>query len=197
MAPLPFVWPYAIAFWTPLILLYSKESRIVKLARESAKRPGSPDAGSTRILTGGMMLAMAVGLPLAWLPAAQFSASSRLPLLVVGFALAVAGGLLRRHCFKALGRSFTGDVQVSDGQRVVTTGAYSILRHPSYTGGLLMNGGIGIALGSWASLALLVSVTLAVYMYRISVEERALLDGLGEPYAAFMKSRKRLIPFIY
>ena len=38
---------------------------------------------------------------------------------------------------------------------------------------------------------------LASYSYRMNVEERALLATLGEPYREFMRTRKRVIPFIY
>ena len=60
-----------------------------------------------------------------------------------------------------------------------------------------MNAGAGLALGSWASTALLVVGSLAAYSYRIAVEERALLKAVGEPYREFMRTRKRLIPYIY
>jgi protein-S-isoprenylcysteine O-methyltransferase Ste14 len=56
--------------------------------------------------------------------------------------------------------------------------------------------GIGFALGSWFSLALLTITTTATYSYRVLVEERVLLDALGEPYDAFLKGRKRFIPYI-
>jgi len=79
----------------------------------------------------------------------------------------------------------------------MTTGAYSLLRHPSYSAGILMNIGTGLALGSWASTALLALAAFAVYSYRIAVEERALLRVIGEPYRDFMTKRRRLIPFIY
>ncbi|MFI5311021.1 MAG: methyltransferase family protein, partial [Gemmatimonadales bacterium] len=82
-------------------------------------------------------------------------------------------------------------------QQVVTSGAYAKLRHPAYTGGIVMNTGIGVALGSWASALLLLVVSFLVYAYRIKVEERALLAAIGEPYREFMRTRKRLIPFIY
>jgi protein-S-isoprenylcysteine O-methyltransferase Ste14 len=36
-----------------------------------------------------------------------------------------------------------------------------------------------------------------VYSYRIAVEERAMLAAIGEPYREFMRTRKRLIPFVY
>ena len=60
-----------------------------------------------------------------------------------------------------------------------------------------MNVGLGLALGSWASAILLGLASFAVYRYRIAVEERTLLAVLGQPYQEFMRTRRRLIPFIY
>jgi protein-S-isoprenylcysteine O-methyltransferase Ste14 len=60
-----------------------------------------------------------------------------------------------------------------------------------------MNIGIGLALGSWASTALLALAAFAAYTYRIAVEERALLSVVGERYGDFICRRRRLIPFIY
>lgn len=60
-----------------------------------------------------------------------------------------------------------------------------------------MNAGVGIALGSWASAMLMTAGSVAVYAYRIAVEERALLATIGAPYQEFMSTRKRLIPFVY
>lgn len=57
--------------------------------------------------------------------------------------------------------------------------------------------GIGLALGNWAALAILLVVPTAGLVYRIGVEERALLDGLGEPYRRFAASRSRLIPGVW
>jgi protein-S-isoprenylcysteine O-methyltransferase Ste14 len=57
--------------------------------------------------------------------------------------------------------------------------------------------GTGLALGSWASTIVLTLAAFGVYAYRIAVEERALLAVVGEPYREFIRTRKRLIPFIY
>jgi len=89
------------------------------------------------------------------------------------------------------------DVRAAADQPIVTTGAYALVRHPSYSAGILMNAGIGVALGSWGSTAVLVLVSVAAYSYRIAVEERALLAVVGEPYREFMRTRRRLIPYIY
>lgn len=79
----------------------------------------------------------------------------------------------------------------------MTSGAYALVRHPSYSAAILMNIGLGLALGSWGSTALLALASFATYSYRIAVEERALLAVVGEPYRHFMRTRRRLIPFVY
>jgi len=193
MRPLPFVWPYALLFWSVHTWAFWPEFRIVRAARRAA---GAQDAQSIQVITWGMWLAYFGAYPLAWLPRFQFHAD-RAGVFFLGVAIVVAGSLLRRHCWRMLGASFTGDVRAKPGQEVITRGAYALLRHPSYTAGILMNTGIGVALGSWGSTLVLLAVSIAVYSYRIAIEERALLAVLGEPYARFLSTRKRLIPFVY
>ena len=198
MTPLPFVFPYALAFWAVFLWAFWPEFHIVRRADKSVReRPASSDAGSLRVIVFGMWLAMAIAFAFAWMPTLQFPRRWGLAALIVGAALLVAGSLLRRHCWRMLGASFTGEVRASTDQHIVTSGAYSLLRHPSYTAGTMMNAGLGLALGSWASALVLVAGSVAVYSYRIRVEERALLTAVGEPYREFMRSRKRLIPFVY
>lgn len=193
MRPLPFAWPYAVLFWTAYSWAYWPEFGIVRRAQRSGNKK---DAKSLQVIVFGMWIALIGAYPLAWVPVLQFPAH-RVGVFVAGVTVLVLGSLLRRHCWRMLGASFTGDVRASPGQEVVTRGAYAILRHPSYTAGILMNTGVGIALGSWGSAALLALVSFAVYSYRMAVEERAMLEAIGEPYARFMRTRKRLIPFVY
>lgn len=193
MTPLPFVWPFALPFWTVHLWAFWPEFGILRRARRS----GNPqDDRSLQVIIIGMWLAFLAAFPLAWVPALQIT-DHRLAVFLGGVALLVAGSLLRRHCWRMLGASFTGDVRAQADQEVVTRGAYAILRHPSYTAGIMMNTGVGLALGSWASALILPGVSFAVYAYRMSVEERALLAAIGEPYDRFLRTRKRLIPFVY
>jgi protein-S-isoprenylcysteine O-methyltransferase Ste14 len=111
--------------------------------------------------------------------------------------LMVAGIAVRQWAVALLGKFFTTDVRVHSDQTVVETGPYRWLRHPSYTGLLMTLVGVGLALGNWASLAVVVVLPLAGLVVRIRVEERALLDGLGEPYRRFAQSRARLIPGLW
>ena len=197
MKPLPFAFPHALIFWPIFVWVFWPEFRIIWRARESVRRADSPDAGSYRLIVVGMWIAFAAAFPLAWVHGLRFPGALELAIFGVGLVLLTGGSLLRRHCWRMLGSSFTGDVQVHAGQRIVTTGAYTLLRHPSYTAGILVNTGLGLALGSWGSTALLVLSSIAVYVYRMTVEERALLSVVGEPYREFLRTRKRLIPYVY
>jgi protein-S-isoprenylcysteine O-methyltransferase Ste14 len=197
MRPLTFVWPYWPLFWAVCIWAFAPEFRIVRKAQKPATHADSPDAGSVRVIVLGGSFAAAIAFPLAWVPALRLPAALGPAAFVLGVATLVAASLLRRHCWRLLGASFTGDVRAHPDQRIVTTGAYALVRHPSYTAGILMNIGIGLALGSWASTALLALASFIVYGYRIAVEERTLLAVVGDPYRRFIRTRRRLIPFIY
>lgn len=192
--PLPFVWPWALVFWGIFLWAYVPEFRIVRRAGVAQTKT---DAKSLQVILLGQSIGSFAAFWLAWVPALQFPAGWHVPAFVIGVATLAAASLFRRHCFKMLGASFTGDVRARPDQEVVTRGAYRLLRHPSYTAGILLNLGLGLALGSWVSVLLLVAASTAVYVYRMDVEERALLAALGEPYRQFMLTRKRLIPFVY
>lgn len=194
MRPLPFVWPYALVFWGLFVWAFLPEMGIVSRARRAQT---ASDSKSLQVIMLGQSLAFFASFPLAWVPSLQFAPAYHMAAFWAGGALVVAGSLLRRHCWRMLGASFTGDVRARADQEVVTRGAYRLLRHPSYTAGIMLNAGAGVALGSWASTLLMVVASTAVYMYRIAVEERTLLAVIGEPYREFMRTRKRLIPFLY
>ena len=143
------------------------------------------------------LLFMAIAFPLAWVSSLRVPPALDPVVFFIGVSCIVAGSILRRYCWRLLGASFTGDVRARPDQPIVTTGPYAFVRHPSYTAGILMNTGIGLSLGSWASIAVLALAAFAVYAYRIAVEERTLLAVVGEPYRQFISTRRRLIPFIY
>jgi len=196
MRPLPFVWPYGLVFWAVTIWAFLPEQKIVQGGLEGGKGADSKDSGSLRVLLGGMGIAFFLAYPLAFVRTWWFPPGARVLLYAVGIAMILLGSLLRRYCWRTLGEYFTGDVRARADQLVIRTGPYRLVRHPSYTAGMMMNIGIGLALGSWASFALLTIATIATYMYRVRVEERALLNTIGEPYRDYMKESKRFIPYI-
>jgi protein-S-isoprenylcysteine O-methyltransferase Ste14 len=193
MRPLITVWPYTLVFWLVFIWAYATES---VLTVRTGSVAGKQDAGSLRLILSTQFVAIAA----AFIIASNVRAGS-LPHLRVwfwtGLGAMVAGSLLRRHCFRMLGSSFTTAVVVMPQQNIVERGAYRWVRHPSYTGGLLMQTGIGLALGNWISAAMLLAIVSGSYMYRVRVEERALLETLGQPYRQYMQRTKRFIPLIF
>ncbi len=76
-------------------------------------------------------------------------------------------------------------------------GPFRFVRHPMYTGLILVYLGIGLAVQSWAAVVLTSLAATMLPAYRISVEEKALISEFGELYISYSKRVKRLIPFIY
>lgn len=80
---------------------------------------------------------------------------------------------------------------------MITNGPYRVIRHPSYAGLLLIVMAVGLFIGTWWSL---ISLTIAVaggLVFRIRVEERALLQNLGDDYRDYAATHRRLVPFIW
>lgn len=115
----------------------------------------------------------------------------------VGVALMLAGLAFRWHAIRVLGEFFTRDVATRPGQRVVETGPYRWIRHPSYTGSLLMLLGTGLAMTNWVSLLAVVCGALIGHAYRVHVEEQALCADLGDAYREYMRRTRRFIPFVW
>lgn len=193
MRPLPFVWPYALLYWSVCAWVFWPEILILRNAQRGRT---DTDAKSLQVILFGLNLAYLAAYVIAWFPRLAVR-SHRVAVFFLGLAVLVAGSLLRRHCWRMLGASFTGDVRTRADQEIVARGAYAFVRHPSYTAAILMNLGVALALDSWAAVALMLFASSLVYGYRIAVEERALLSAIGEPYRRYMQSRKRLIPFVY
>ena len=115
----------------------------------------------------------------------------------IGLVLFCSGISLRFWSFRTLGRYFTFIVQTSRDQPVISTGPYRLIRHPSYAGILLAIVALGLFIGNWGSLISLTVATVGGLVFRIRVEERALLQSLGDGYRDYAATHKRLVPFIW
>jgi protein-S-isoprenylcysteine O-methyltransferase Ste14 len=89
-----------------------------------------------------------------------------------------------------------GNIRVEEGQKVVSTGLYGLVRHPMYFGALFLVVGTPLALGSWWTL-LLIPLFLPILYFRIANEEKVLLRDLQGYEEYRNKVRYRLIPYIW
>jgi protein-S-isoprenylcysteine O-methyltransferase Ste14 len=188
---------YTIAFVVALLIWYVPE-RVGSVWLRSSRDPTArkQDHGSFYALIGATVAGWLAGFMFAsrWTGAAI--PWLRPEVTIAGIVLILLGVALRWWSIITLGRYFTLDVAVRPTQSVVQSGPYRYVRHPSYSGLLLSTLGLGLALTNWASLAVVLAGVLLGLFYRVRVEERALVDALGQPYVDYMRRTKRFIPCV-
>ena len=116
---------------------------------------------------------------------------------IAGLALILSGIALRWYAIMSLKQHFTVDVAIAKDHRIVKTGLYGVIRHPAYAGTLLSFFGLGFYFMNSLSLLVILVPIAAAFLYRIRVEEEALIGAFGEEYRAYQAVTKRLIPWIY
>ena len=87
-------------------------------------------------------------------------------------------------------------LRASPGQRLVTSGVYGVIRHPSYLGLLISSLGWGLAFRSGIGV-LLAALLVPPLLARITAEEKLLQSQFGVEYDAYRARTSRLIPGIY
>jgi protein-S-isoprenylcysteine O-methyltransferase Ste14 len=118
-----------------------------------------------------------------------------LVLVVLGDVFVLLGFIIVFLVFKENSYA-SGIIETDRGQKVITTGPYRIVRHPMYTGGLLLLFFAPLALGSYW--ALLFSVLLfVVIVFRLLYEEKFLIKNLPGYKEYCEKTRYRLVPLIW
>lgn len=118
-------------------------------------------------------------------------------LFVVGLSLVVIGLMIRIHSILTLRQFFTYSVAKVENHQIIETGLYKFIRHPGYLGQIIIFLGISISISNWLSIfAMMLSISLA-YLYRIKVEERYMVEQIGEKYLNYQNRTKRLIPMIF
>jgi protein-S-isoprenylcysteine O-methyltransferase len=114
--------------------------------------------------------------------------------VVLGILLVASGLAVRVWAVVSLGRFFQYQIEIQKGHRVVTTGPYRYVRHPSYTGMSLVILGIAFGSGDVLSLPVTVVLTGLGLFVRIRAEEKQLVGALGGDYESYAAHHKRLIP---
>lgn len=114
-----------------------------------------------------------------------------------GIAILCGGILFRVVAIAQLGAFHTPLVTIQQDHHLVRHGLYRHLRHPSYLGACIAFTGFGLGLGNWLSAATVLGFCVAGYLYRIKVEETALLERFGDEYESYRKRTSRMIPRVF
>jgi protein-S-isoprenylcysteine O-methyltransferase len=178
-----------------LIYVLSELSLTLK-RRARAGESRNADRGSLALLWIVIVASVVSAFDIAHaLPAAGMGAATTLRFL--GIAVFAAGLAIRWYSIVHLGRFFTVNVAIAANHRLIDTGPYRFVRHPSYTGALMAFLGLALCLANWASLVVMLVPVFLVFLRRMHVEEGALLQAFGDQYRDYMHRTKRLIPAVY
>lgn len=107
------------------------------------------------------------------------------------------GLFLRYWAAKVLGASYTRTLQIVEGQQLINSSPYNIIRHPGYCGTLLIDIGAACAINNAIVILLIAIAAISWRVYRIKVEEEMLATFFTDEYAAYTAKTWKLIPLVY
>jgi protein-S-isoprenylcysteine O-methyltransferase Ste14 len=115
----------------------------------------------------------------------------------IGVLVASAALIMFYLTHRALGRNWSISLDVREGHRLVTDGIYRHVRHPMYTAFWLWAVAQAFLLPNWVSGLSGIVGFGALYCFRVSREERLMLEAFGEAYRDYMARTARLIPWLH
>lgn len=187
-----FIYDYLFpAMWFGYFAYWSAMSVNVK---ETQRR----EAMSSRL---ARLVLMVVAVALLWLPSIPlpFLCKRFLPhgyfYFWLGSGITAMGLVFSIWARRHLGINWSQAVTVKKGHELITSGPYSLVRHPIYTGLLLGFLGTAVARGEWRGL-LSVALVFAVLWRKLRLEEKWMHSQFGESYIAYSKQVTALVPFV-
>ena len=115
----------------------------------------------------------------------------------VALAFMLSGLIIRIHSMSQLKKFYTRMLIITDQQKLVKTGIYKIVRHPGYSGTVLIWIFFGLAIQNLIVFFIAFILISFAYNYRIRIEEQMLLTQFGKEYADYKKSSWKIIPYVY
>jgi protein-S-isoprenylcysteine O-methyltransferase Ste14 len=190
----PMFWAYLVLF---AVLCLTASAVVYLLSPDLVKERVRPGEGEQdRVTVRALNLLMFVQLLLAGVDVGRLHWSATVPLaLQILGLIGFAAGMGITTWAMLVNRFFSRAVRLQPdrGQQVVTSGPYRLVRHPGYSGGLLLLMSAGFALGSWIAMAPML-LMLPLMVRRTLIEERMLARALPG-YANYMQRvRSRIVP---
>ncbi len=180
----------AIAAWIPLSIVL--RTNPVAIQDRMRGGPTAETRAAQKVVIAGLYLSLAAMVVVSVLDHRFGWSAVPAAICLVGDVLVAVG--LGVVALVIIQNSYAAaTVQVQAGQNVVSTGLYGLVRHPMYTGNVIMMGGIPLALGSYWGLVFVLP-GLIVLASRIRDEEKLLRDELTGYREYTQKVRYRLVP---
>ena len=159
-----------------------------------ATREEKGDRSFWLILPGFLVVFFASPLEWMYLPAVLPRAFW---MQIAGLVLILAAVVLRIWARAQLRGLYSGHVEVQADHRLIQSGPYRFVRHPGYTGFMLMTLGLCIGYASLIGLGAIPILLLPGLAYRMQVEERLLGEQFGEEFQLYARKTKRILPGIW
>jgi len=183
--------------WQILFYGWTASELFIAIATRTGSGGGKrQDRGSMAILWVVIVTSITAGEWIAAIePQNMFKGAQWLKIAAI--VVMIVGLIIRWTAIVSLGKAFSANVAIRPEQTIYQSGLYRFVRHPSYTGLLLVFVAIALHERNWLAAAIVVISTTAALFYRIHVEEAALRQAFGTQYEAYSKTTNRLIPGIY
>jgi protein-S-isoprenylcysteine O-methyltransferase Ste14 len=177
-----------LACWVSLVAYWNASARSVKPAAE--QQSFAARLARVPVWLGFVLLLVAWIHPFGMIAIRRTAFSDS-----AGVAICAWGLFVAIWSRSALGTDWSQDVELKLGHKLVQSGPYRLMRHPIYTGHLLMGLGTAIASGRLVAFAGFASFALGFWI-KLKQEESLLLHSFPDEYTTYKTRVKALIPYL-
>lgn len=183
------VWEILLYGWTGLEV-------VIAIATRTRRSQGTVHDRGTQVLIWAVIVFSFFAAGWAAVPALDIP-FAHYPFRIAAVVLIVIGLVVRIVAIATLGKGFSANVAIRSAQTLQRSGLYSVVRHPSYLGLVIIFVAAGLWGHNWGSMAVMILLPTSAVFYRIHVEEIALRSAFGAEYDDYARTTKRLVPGVY
>jgi protein-S-isoprenylcysteine O-methyltransferase Ste14 len=115
---------------------------------------------------------------------------------ITGLVFCIAGAVICCWARYTLGKNWALSVQEKSNHELITNGLYKIIRHPIYTGLIILFVGNAVIVGDYRAI-LSVLIVVISFVFKLKKEEKLMKGLFGEQYQKYKQKTNALIPYLY
>jgi protein-S-isoprenylcysteine O-methyltransferase Ste14 len=195
-----------LEFWPTLafaVVMLSWFAFVLAFASFLRKKPPSaPDRKRERTSIVGIAL-QGISYAVVWsvhrqsfTPIVSLGKSFEIASALLTIALAMGSVWFVSTAVRTLGKQWSLAARVLEGHKLITSGPYSVVRNPIYTGMFGMLLATGLAISHWIGLLIAVVVFAIGTAVRVRSEEKLLRGAFGEEFEAYARRVPAVVPFL-